>query len=78
MKILDVLQRKAIIDDLKSQTKKEIIEELVVPVASAVVSEFLMASLKIWIPWFSVSDSAAKAWISSPLTENRRISFLFW
>ncbi len=33
MKILDVLQRKAIIDDLKSQTKKEIIEELVVPVA---------------------------------------------
>ena len=33
MKILDVLQRKAIIDDLKSQTKKGIIEELVVPVA---------------------------------------------
>ena len=28
MKILDVLQRKSIIDDLKSQTKKEIIEEL--------------------------------------------------
>ncbi|UCG06714.1 MAG: PTS sugar transporter subunit IIA [Desulfobacterales bacterium] len=33
MKILDVLQREAIIDDLKSQTKKGIIEELVVPVA---------------------------------------------
>jgi PTS system nitrogen regulatory IIA component len=33
MKILDVLQRKAIIEDLKSQTKKGIIEELVVPVA---------------------------------------------
>jgi PTS system nitrogen regulatory IIA component len=33
MKILDVLQRKAIIGDLKSQTKKGIIEELVVPVA---------------------------------------------
>lgn len=33
MKILDVLQRKAIIDDLQSQTKKGIIEELVVPVA---------------------------------------------
>ncbi|UCE53412.1 MAG: PTS sugar transporter subunit IIA [Desulfobacterales bacterium] len=33
MKILDVLQREAILDDLKSQTKKGIIEELVVPVA---------------------------------------------
>lgn len=33
MKILDVLQQEAILDDLKSQTKKGIIEELVVPVA---------------------------------------------
>jgi len=33
MKILDVLDRKAILDDLKSQTKKGILEELVVPVA---------------------------------------------
>ena len=33
MKIQDVLQRKAIVDDLKSQTKKGIIEELVAPVA---------------------------------------------
>jgi PTS system nitrogen regulatory IIA component len=33
MKILDVLQRETILDDLKSQTKKGIIEELVVPVA---------------------------------------------
>ncbi len=33
MKIQDVLKREAIIDDLKSQTKKGILEELVVPVA---------------------------------------------
>ena len=33
MKILDVLQKEAIIDDLKSQTKKGILEELVVPLA---------------------------------------------
>jgi PTS system nitrogen regulatory IIA component len=31
MKILDVLQKEAIIDDLKSQNKKGILEELVVP-----------------------------------------------
>jgi PTS system nitrogen regulatory IIA component len=31
MKILDVLQKEAILDDLKSQTKKGILEELVVP-----------------------------------------------
>ena len=33
MKILDVLQQEAILDDLKSKTKKGILEELVVPVA---------------------------------------------
>jgi PTS system nitrogen regulatory IIA component len=33
MKILDVLDRKAILDDLKAKTKKGILEELVVPVA---------------------------------------------
>ena len=33
MKILDVLQKEAILDDLKSQTKKGILEELVVPLA---------------------------------------------
>ena len=33
MKIQDVLKREAIIDDLKSRTKKGILEELVVPVA---------------------------------------------
>ena len=33
MKIQDVLKREAIIDDLKSQNKKGILEELVVPVA---------------------------------------------
>jgi PTS system nitrogen regulatory IIA component len=34
MKILDVLQKKAIISDLKSQDKKGILEELVTPIAS--------------------------------------------
>ena len=33
MKILDVLQKEAIISDLKSQDKKEILEELVSPIA---------------------------------------------
>jgi PTS system nitrogen regulatory IIA component len=33
MKIQDVLKRETIVDDLKSQTKKGILEELVVPVA---------------------------------------------
>ena len=33
MKIQDVLLREAIVDNLKSQTKKGILEELVVPVA---------------------------------------------
>ncbi|UCF95598.1 MAG: PTS sugar transporter subunit IIA [Desulfobacterales bacterium] len=33
MKICDVLQREAILDDLKAQNKKGILEELVVPVA---------------------------------------------
>jgi PTS system nitrogen regulatory IIA component len=33
MKILDVLKKQAILDDLKSQTKKGILEELVVPLA---------------------------------------------
>lgn len=33
MKILDVLQKEAILPDLKSRTKTEVIEELVVPVA---------------------------------------------
>lgn len=33
MKILDILQEEAILDDLKSQTKKGILEELVVPLA---------------------------------------------
>jgi PTS system nitrogen regulatory IIA component len=33
MKIQDVLQREAIVEDLKSQTKKGILEELVAPVA---------------------------------------------
>jgi len=33
MKILDVLQKEAIISDLKSQDKKEILEELVAPIA---------------------------------------------
>lgn len=33
MKILDILQEDAILDDLKSQTKKGILEELVVPLA---------------------------------------------
>ena len=33
MKIQDVLQREAIVDDLKAQTKKGILEELVAPVA---------------------------------------------
>jgi PTS system nitrogen regulatory IIA component len=33
MKILDVLQKEAIVPDLKSETKKEILEELVAPVA---------------------------------------------
>jgi PTS system nitrogen regulatory IIA component len=31
MKILDVLQKEAILDDLKSQSKKGVLEELVVP-----------------------------------------------
>ena len=34
MKILDVLQKEAIISDLKSQDKKGILEELVAPIAS--------------------------------------------
>ncbi len=33
MKILDVLKKEAIIPELKSRTKKEVLEELVVPVA---------------------------------------------
>jgi PTS system nitrogen regulatory IIA component len=33
MKILDVLQKEAIISDLKAQDKKEILEELVAPIA---------------------------------------------
>ncbi|MBW2251098.1 MAG: PTS sugar transporter subunit IIA, partial [Deltaproteobacteria bacterium] len=33
MKILDVLQKEAIISDLKSQDKKGILEELVAPIA---------------------------------------------
>ena len=33
MKILDVLQKESIISDLKSQDKKEILEELVAPIA---------------------------------------------
>ena len=33
MKILDVMQKVAIIDDLKSQTKKGILEEMVAPLA---------------------------------------------
>jgi nitrogen PTS system EIIA component len=33
MKILDVLQKEAILDDLKSQNKKGILEELVIPLA---------------------------------------------
>ena len=33
MRIQDVLKREAIIDDLKSRTKEELLEELVVPVA---------------------------------------------
>ena len=33
MKILDVLKKEAILDDLKSQNKKGILEELVVPLA---------------------------------------------
>jgi len=33
MKILDVLQKEAIIPDLKSRTKAEVLDELVVPVA---------------------------------------------
>ena len=33
MKIQDVLQREAIVDDLKAQTKKGILEELVAPIA---------------------------------------------
>lgn len=34
MKILDVLQKKSIISDLKSQSKKGILEELVAPIAT--------------------------------------------
>ena len=34
MKILDVMQKEAIIDDLKSQTKKGILEEMVAPLAN--------------------------------------------
>ena len=34
MKILDNLKKEAILDDLKSQDKKGIIEELVTPIAS--------------------------------------------
>lgn len=33
MKILDVLQKDAVLPDLKSRTKKEVLEELVAPVA---------------------------------------------
>jgi len=33
MKILDVMQKEAIIDDLKSQTKKGVLEEMVTPLA---------------------------------------------
>ena len=40
MKICDVLQRKAILPDLKAQNKKGILEEMVVPVAEiAAVSQ---------------------------------------
>jgi PTS system nitrogen regulatory IIA component len=35
MKILEVMNKEAILDDLKSQNKKGILEELVVPLASA-------------------------------------------
>jgi PTS system nitrogen regulatory IIA component len=35
MKILDVLQKEAILEDLKSSDKKGILEELVAPVAKA-------------------------------------------
>jgi PTS system nitrogen regulatory IIA component len=35
MKILDVMQKEAILDDLKSQNKKGLLEELVVPMASS-------------------------------------------
>jgi PTS system nitrogen regulatory IIA component len=47
MKILDVLKRETIIADLKAQTKKAILEELVVPVAhiAAVNQEELLRVL---------------------------------
>ena len=50
MKIQDVLKREAIVDDLKSQTKKGILEELVVPVAriAGVNQEELVRVLMEW------------------------------